>query len=191
MSNVGTSVTAAQLAQGVAPLDPVETWQNVTKGLVVIKKFSHQGGVRGELIQAGRKFAITSAERRLNQEIAASDELDIFSNGIVQPVNIPENVQERDEIVSSPNHLSEDELAGFFKLHPKTYEKKVYEINNPMTIQYLIDLAESPDVSATVNQLQVLKDRKISLGDGELLHVKPNWTADRTDESSMRPVTAR
>ena len=136
-----------------------EVWQNMSKGRVSVLKLDRNGDTRHELIRGGQKFNITSEERQLNMDRAASDELDVFKNGFLTPVRLLEDSDDYTEIAANPNLLGESELEAMFDLHWKQFQAKVEDISNMLTLQRLLEIAESDDVNVTVKQHQTIKSR--------------------------------
>lgn len=140
-----------------------EVWQNMSKGRVSVLKFDRNGDTRHELIRGGQKFNITTEERLLNMDRAANDELDVFKNGFLTPVRLLEDSDDYTEIAANPNLLGESELEAMFDLHWKQFQAKVEEISNVLTLERLLELAESDDINVTVKQHQTLKARLAEL----------------------------
>lgn len=158
-------------------MDGLELWKNPGQAQVVILRAA-ANGPRHELISGGRTFTISPDDRRMNQNMAANEDLDIFSNGILQPVQLLEETEER--LLGNPNHMGEDDIRSFFKLHHKTYEKRIADISNPVLLQRLLDVAKEQD--ATVRQVEMIQQRldtvapPLSQPDdiaGPVPHIKP------------------
>lgn len=137
----------AEKSVSAATLDEVETWENVTQARFVIKKFGAKGDLIDEMIGSRRKFHITTQERHINQEIAANDELDPFSNGSMAPVRLLDSTDDAEEIASNPNLMSETEMGTLLKGNFKTLEKRLGEVRNPALLSRLAELAVDNDCS--------------------------------------------
>lgn len=140
-----------------------EVWQNMSKGRVSVLKFDRNGDTRHELIRGGQKFNITTEERLLNMDRAANDELDVFKNGFLTPVRLLEDSDDYTEIAANPNLLGESELEAMFDLHWKQFKASVEDITNMLTLNRLLEMAESDDINVTVKQHQVIKDQITSV----------------------------
>jgi hypothetical protein len=171
-----------------------ESWQNATRGRVVITKLDARGQKRHDMVGPGKIFHVTPRERRMNQELAANEDQDVFMNGTLQPVRLLEGTEDAKEIAASPNHISETDVKGLFKAHHKTFEKRVAEITNPATLERLLEVAREDEVNATVRQVELVQAR--------LAEVAPNMADERTPvvvdgnpgsspETGLKPVTPR
>jgi hypothetical protein len=79
---------------------------------VVINRLDHRGELtKHDIVDPGKKFNLTTEERRMNQELAARADMDVFSNGQLQPVRILDDVDDAREIASNPNLMSEARCA--------------------------------------------------------------------------------
>lgn len=160
-----------------------EVWKNATKSQIVLLRNGGPGGApRHEMITGERTFSISPDERRMNQNMAANPELDVFCNGMLQPVQLLEETEP--EMTENPNHIPDDQLPRFFKLHYRTFDKRVQEISNPIVLQRLIEIG--PDQDATVRQIELVQTR--------LREVSPGVGPRDMDEEGMpkiKPVTPR
>lgn len=130
--------------------EELETWENVSRGRVVIKhKAGEYGRFKDELVNGGKKFHITQDDRRLNQELAANDGLDPFMNGILSPVRLLENSEDAEAILANPNVMGESEMADLVKGHFKSLEKRLGDITNPVTLERLLAVAKQSDASVS------------------------------------------
>lgn len=135
-----------------------ETWKNESEGVVVLKRVSRTGEIVDETLTAQRVMHLTPAERRMNQELYAQEEYDVFMNGTLSPVKLIENAADVEQFKGNPNHLSEDEMRAFFKTKAvKGFEERVAQITNPIALKKL--MAISADEDATVRQVEIVKAR--------------------------------
>jgi hypothetical protein len=135
----------------------VEMWENHSNGKVWVWKIDQRtGGMRDEIVASGMKFSIKNDDRVMNQEMAASEEMDIFKNGTLMPVRLIDQ-EEAKELASNPNFISESEMRDLFTGHWKTFETKVASITNAGVLERM--LAISGEVDAKVRQVEVLKAR--------------------------------
>ena len=144
----------------------LETWKNSTRGRIGVLKFDRRGELRNELVRPDMAVHLTPDERQINQEKAASAELDIFSNGHLTPVRLLEGTEDTQEIASNPNLMGESDLRGLFKAHWKTFDTKVKEITNTITLNRLLALSEDDSVNATVKQVATIRKQIESLTEG-------------------------
>lgn len=159
-----------------------EVWKNATQAQIVLQRSAGQGLIRHELITGGRTFTITAEERRMNQNLAANEMLDCFSNGALIPLKLPPETEV--EIKENPNHIADDQLPQFFKLHWRTFEKRIDEISNALVLEQLLEIG--PEKDATVKQMSVIQARL------DVLH--PTTAPRDTDGDGMpriKPVTPR
>lgn len=167
--------------------DDFETWKNSTAGRVVLKKFNQRGELSDEMMSGGKVFHIKPQERRINQEMAATPELDMFSNGQLTPVRLIETEEDAKEIASNPNLLSESDMKDLYKGHWKTFESKVAEISNINTLERLLEIGS--EVDAKVRQIDVIKARVEELNPVE--HTEINHAGSVDERTGLRPVSPR
>lgn len=160
-----------------------EVWKNATASQIVLLRQGGPGGqTRHEIISGERTFSISPEERRMNQNMAANPELDVFNNGMLQPVKLLEDSEP--EMLDNPNHIGEDQLPRLFKLHYRNFDKRISEISNPIVLQRLIDISAAQD--ATIRQVETIKAR--------LDAIQPPMDGRGLDEEGMpkiKPVTPR
>jgi hypothetical protein len=168
--------------------DQLETWKNVTAGRFVLVRMSALGQRTHEMINAGRTFHLTPAERRVNQELVANDDQDPFMDGTLQPVRLLEGTEEN--IVKNPNHLSDEDVRTMFGLHWKTFEARVKEITNPSTLERLLQVARESETEATVRQVEAVQMqlREVAPPLFETVEVLSSG-APNTGPEGIRPVT--
>lgn len=87
----------------------VEIWKNVAAGMRYYRSLDAMGRETTSLVQAGRTFSLTPLERQLNQEMAASKQLDMFLNGTFLLVQASDDTN-MDEI-QSPNSITDREIV--------------------------------------------------------------------------------
>lgn len=156
-----------------------EVWKNATKSQIVLLRHGGPGGApRHEMITGDRTFSISPEERRMNQNMAANPDLDVFCNGMLQPVQLLEETEA--EMTENPNHIPEEQLPRLFRLHHRTFDKRIQEISNPIVLQRLIDIG--PDQDATVRQIELIQTR--------LNQVNPPLDGRDVDEEGMPKIKA-
>lgn len=158
-----------------------ETWRSNIAGYVVVRKYDRRGDPFDEQIAGGSKFQISPEERLYNQDLAASADLDPFRNGMLHPVRLLDGTEDKAEIASNPNLLSESDMESLFAAHPKTFQAKINSISNNTTLDRLLKVAS--EVDATLKQVAVIQARKAELSPVQLVEretILPNvkTTAD-------------
>jgi hypothetical protein len=140
-----------------------EVWQNPTQGTVFVLKMDHRGDlVKYEQVDAGRKFYITTEERRLNMEKAANESQDVFRNGTLQPIRLIGDDEESRELAANPNVMAASDMSELLKGHYKTFESKLAQIQNISTLERLLSVAYEDDVS--VKRVELVKLRIAEVG---------------------------
>lgn len=140
-------------------MEEQEIWENPGKSRVAIRKYDSTGRERVDLVGGGRKFNITTRERKLNQELVAVDHLDVFTNGTLRPVRLLEGDEEVATITSNPNHLSESDMVDLLKSHWKVFDERIEKINHLGTLERLYEVAQDEKVGATVRAVRRLQER--------------------------------
>jgi hypothetical protein len=137
--------------------DEFELWQSAIPGSIVIRKFNQQGILSEENVPAGRKIQLTPKERRINQELCASDDLDVFQNGMLTPVRLLDSEPETETLKANSNAMSETHMRALFKSQLPTFTKKINEVSNVITLRRLLEVAE--EVDASLRQVKVINER--------------------------------
>lgn len=139
--------------------DQLETWQNVTRGRVVLRRVGALGQVRHEMIGAGKTFHITPQERRMNQEVAANDDLDFFRNGVLQPINLADT-EDAEILKNNPNLLGDEaQIRRLFQASPDVFAERLAQIKNSTALERLLELAYQDETKATVSQARMVEAR--------------------------------
>lgn len=134
-----------------------EVWKNVSKGTTWIRRFD-RGIPVDEIVHPGGVIKITPEDRQFQMSQAASDDLDIFQNGMLQPLTLLEDHEDTASIRSNPNMLGEGEIADIFDTHWKRFETQIGQITNSALLQRVLEYAkESP--KTTNKQMNVIKER--------------------------------
>lgn len=121
----------------------VETWANVAIYSHSIIKLDARGDEKYELIEGPRQFMVTTEERLINQDRVKKAEDDPFLNGSFRPVVVPSTVTQD----SNPNALSDAEITKILKASDLAWTEWMKNIDSPATLNRMMDLAESADVS--------------------------------------------
>ncbi len=149
------------MARVITNLKDFETWRSSIEGTIFIKRYDRSGDEIDEMIGAGKEIRVLPEERRLNQEIAATPELDPFQNGMLVPLRLVESAEDYEELKGYPNHLTEDDMRGLLKNSKAlaALETGIADISNPTTLVRFLAIAEEPTVDATVRQVAVIRAR--------------------------------
>ena len=173
--------------------DSIETWQNVTRGRVVLNRLGELGQKRPDMIGAGKTFHITPRDRRINQEAAANPDLDVFLNGTLQPVHLPsDNGEDYSAITSNPNLLGDDaQIKRLFKATDDVFAERLGEIKNASALERLKDLANQDETGARVSQLRMIEARLTQIAP-EITNIHADATgADPDRGAQIKAVTPK
>lgn len=168
--------------------EDLETWKNSTKGRVVVQRLSALGERRHDMIGAGRMFHLTPRERRVNQELAANSDMDVFMNGTLQPVRLIEDDPDSQAVTGNPNHLNESEAEALFKTQYKVFATRLASISNPSALEYLLSLTQREEIHATVRQVERITARLSEVNPDTMGSASENG---RPSEVAGRAVTPR
>lgn len=172
----------------LVPLQPdMETWKNVSAGKVWINRIGDYGKPRTEIVVGGRSFNLTPQERRMNQNVVARPELDVFTNGTLQPISLIDEEWDTEMLRSSPNALGELDIEKLFKVRGEAFRDRLEQITNLATVNRLAELAREPRFNVTVQQYEIVKLRERALGEAP----SPGTPSDPDGERKPRPVTPR
>jgi len=136
-----------------------ETWSNIGKGDVFILTYDHKGALRSVPIRAGQSLTIAVEERQLNQDRAASSDMDIFSNGRLAPMRLVDSADDYEEIASNPNHLTESDMLEILKSKGKIFNERLNEITNVIALERMHELASDESVNVSMAQFRTLESR--------------------------------
>ncbi len=147
--------------------DELETWKNPSEGRVWINRLDHHGNLeKVEIIGAGRTFHISPKERRLNQEMAAVTDLDIFTNGTLTPLRLIEGTADAKEFAQNPNLMTEQDMRDLFKpgrteaakvAMGDAFIERLGSIKNTATLDRLLALARDED--APLSRVEAIQER--------------------------------
>lgn len=148
-------------------MDELETWKNPTEGRVWINRLDHHGNLdKVEIIGASRTFHITPKERRLNQEMAARTDLDIFSNGTLTPIRLIDGTEDAEAFALNPNLMTESDMRDLFKVGRteatreaigEAFAERLAAISNTATLGRLLSLARDED--APLSRVEAIQAR--------------------------------
>lgn len=135
------------MARVVEESNKYEAWKNATAGMIFLQRFDRRGELVHERVDGGKTVNLTPEERRLNQELAASDDLDFFKNGQLIPVRLVETAEDLDAIQQNPNLMTDEDLIELLGKQWKQLETRLEEITNAPTLRRLLELAHEHDAS--------------------------------------------
>lgn len=136
-----------------------EQWENASGAMIVLRKMDTLGRITEEKVAGGRNVQITPGERRYNQEQCASEDLDVFKNGLMRPVRLLDSEEDSAVLQANVNAMSESTMRALFNTPIRAFSAKVREVSNPIALQRFLELAQDDAVEATVKQVEVLKGR--------------------------------
>jgi hypothetical protein len=139
----------------------LEVWENASHSQLYIQKYDSRGNIVHEAIQGRRRVSISSDERRLNQDLAATPEQDFFANGTLVPVKLIESEADTAELKGNANAMNDEDMKAVFKLALRPFGEKVDAISNPIVIRRLLEVAS--DVDASIKQVEKLQARLAGL----------------------------
>lgn len=163
-------------------MSELELWKSNAAGRVVVRKMGQYGVETEEMVEGFRTLHISEADRKLNQERAASDDLDVFKNGMLSPIRLGDSAA---EFADNPNHLTESDMRELVKAHPKTFAKRISEITNPVLIGRLLEVAREED--CTMSRLELLQARMEDVDPVKTVKIQSHAPDER--QSSTIPVT--
>lgn len=141
-----------------------ETWTNPGGGLVYILTYDPAGKLRSTPVRAGKQVTLSIEERKINQDRAASENSDIFTNGSLIPVRLVETADDYAEIASNPNLIDEDDMRSLFKLKGAAFKEKLAKISNESALDRILQIAEQADsddsdIKVTMVQFKAIEKR--------------------------------
>lgn len=135
----------------------LEVWQNSGYSTICLNKFDSRGNIIREQIPGKRKVMLTPEERRLNQEVAATDQLDFFQNGMLVPVRLLDSEEDTQKLQANVNAMSETAMKALFKSQKPAFTAKLDEISNVITLRRLLEVAT--EVDASIRQVEAIQAR--------------------------------
>lgn len=136
----------------------VEVWKNTSPGAKWYICFDLQGRETSKVVEGNRTFTLTTFERQINQDRAATAEQDLFRNGTF--VLSKPSSETNPEEVSSPNAKTDGEIEGLVREIEygdlKTADA-IAEVDSPVTLQRLYDALK--EAGAHHAKLNVVKKK--------------------------------
>lgn len=134
-----------------------ETWENVGLGGIQIFKFGRNGNPEPFIVKGGAKISLTPDERVYNQDVASTEAGNFFGNGSLMPVRLVDTAADYAEIVENPNHYADSDIEKLLALKVGELRAKLAEIDNPVTIRRVHEVAANTDLTTT--KVQAVQDR--------------------------------
>lgn len=180
-----TKKAATRRDPSLVPQDPdLETWKNVTPGIVAINRVGEYGRKIVELIHGERVFSITPQERRMNQGATALPELDVFTNGTLSAVSLIEGEPDTAMLRDNPNMIDDREILLLFRLDNDAFRDRIGLITNAAALGRLAECARDAHYQARVHQYELVKLRERALA-GDVAEPPPD------NERQPKAVTPR
>ncbi len=172
--------------------DQLETWMNVTKGRVVLRRVGSLGQIRHEMVGGGKTVHITPQERRMNQEVAANEDLDFFLNGTLQPIHLEEG-EDTEALRNNPNLWGDDEqVRRLFKAGSDVFAERLSIIKNSSALERLKELAYQDETGATVAQARMIDARLAQVAPSvDMLHPEQSGADEVNGDRRIRAVTPK
>jgi hypothetical protein len=158
--------------------ETLETWKNQSAGRVVVRKRGEFGVETDEMVSGGKVLHIAATDRRMNQERAATEELDVFTNGMLTPMKLGDSAE---EFASNPNLLTEGDMRTIVRSHPKTFEKRLREISNPVVVSKLLEVAREED--CTIKRIESIQAQLEAVSPINTVKIQTHGTNDRETQS--------
>jgi hypothetical protein len=121
----------------------VEVWKNVAKGMRWYTRFDIAGRETDGKVMGGRTFTLTPFERQINQEKAATADLDLFRNGTF--VLVREAAETQLEEIRSSSSLTQSEIESLvleIMAEPEQLDSVLAEIaDSPTTLDRFKEFA--------------------------------------------------
>lgn len=142
----------------------VEVWKNTSPGLCWYVGFDTRGAEKAHLVQGYKTFTLTTLERQMNQEKAASPEQDLFRNGTFVLAKGSEET-EQDEI-ASPNAMTDAEIADLVRelIHGDSVDvgEALAEVTSLVTVKRIKDELVLEDAPASIIAAVDAKARELN-----------------------------
>ncbi len=129
----------------------VEVWKNTANGPRHYITFGMQGQELSKVVQGNRTFTLTTFERQINQERAASPEQDLFRDGSFVIVKDSEETNENE--IESDNSVTDQELGEMVSeiLHDAEFLDGVLtKLTSANSLNRLLEFLVAEDASMSV-----------------------------------------
>lgn len=153
-----------------AKKNELEAWENISRSRHYITKTDRRGELATEMVGGKKTFYISETDRQINMERAANEKLDPFRNGQFSPVRLLDGTEDKEEIAANPNLIGEADMAKLVKGPIGKLKDKLAEIDNPIVVNRLADIARDQD--ATVKKVEAIDARIAELKPSTATHVE-------------------
>ena len=126
----------------------VELWKNTANGMRWYIEFDVRGAETTKTVTGGRTFTISTLARQVNQERAASPDMDLFRNGTFLLVKESDETN-RDEI-ESPESITDEQIETMVNevmAKNLTIEEAIKGIESVVTLQRIYEQLVVEDAS--------------------------------------------
>lgn len=136
----------------------METWKNAGDSTIVVVKRGEYGIEVEERVGPRAPLYITPADRRLNQQRTVDARHDVFTNGMLIPVELVEGEKGNDTLTDNPNVLSEDQMVALVSIRKvESFLEALEKITNPIVLMHLLEIAQAED--ASMSRFQAINAR--------------------------------
>ena len=120
-----------------------EVWESVAPMQNWYYRLDSRGDLQPKVVQGTKKFTIRTEERLATQEMIVEAKHDPFTNGCFRPVVVPSDIN----VDTSPNALSDDDIARLFRASDVAWTEYLKVVDSPATLRRFMELAESAEIS--------------------------------------------
>lgn len=155
----------------------LETWRNTQPGLRWYIAFDMQGRETTKTVNGHRTFTISTFERQVNQERAATPELDLFRNGGF--VIVRGGGDTKKEEIESPDSKTDAEIADMVIQvigGSETIQSVTKEVGSTFTLNRILDqlVAEDAPKSAISHVTELISEKEPTTAQfHEVVQTKP------------------
>ncbi len=162
----------------------VEVWKNMSKGMRWYTRFDIAGRETDGKVMGGRTFTLTPFERQINQEKAATPELDLFRNGTFLLVREADDTVK--EEIRSSDSMTQNEIESKVlevMADPDQLDVVLAEMKSPVTLDRFHEFAIAHGLEGSmVEKIEAafheadggtVPVRRRVVGQGEVLETAP------------------
>lgn len=136
----------------------LETWRNTSESTFYVKARGSDGTLEHVCITAGRVFHVAPRDRRLNTLGAVAD-LDPFSNGTFEAMELIETERDVDAIKANPAQVTDTEIRQLYAGPFVDLERRLATITNSITLRRMVAVGRNPDTGAAVAKVAAVEAR--------------------------------
>lgn len=146
------------MVQRTVNVEDHEEWMSGIDGVIYIKKLDRRGDLSDVPIKPHGKIRLLPEERRLNQEMAAEESLDVFTNGHLIPTVLVETSEDFEQLKGNPNHLTATDMEDILS-DPAALQEQIASVSNVGTLRRLLTIANGPDSEVRVKDVRAIEAR--------------------------------